>query len=189
MNRLIPPIAAAATLVLSACVTGPVAPLPPRAVATQAEIHPWGWGYAEKAVPEMAVRFGRTSLAPGEYLWAADKPDGEPTRIVVSLTRQMAWVYQGDAMVAATTISSGSGGHESPVGEFPILGKDRFHKSNRYSAAPMPFMLRLNSFGVALHGGKLPGYPASHGCIRLPMTFAQKLFGLAKIGDTVFVEG
>jgi len=160
---------------------GPIAPSPaPK---------PWGWGYSDKAKVEMAATFGTTSLKPADFRWVEDIPKTGETRIVVSLTDQMAWVYRGDRMIAATTVSSGKVKHESPMGQFPILEKTAFHRSNRYSAAPMPYMLRLNRWGVALHGGVVPGYPASHGCIRLPVAFAKKLFGYVSRGDEVYVEG
>ena len=180
-------IALTALLALSGCATnappqlaGPVAP--------QA-VKPWGWGYADKAKAEMAATFGTVALKPAESRWVSDIPADGATKIVVSLSDQLAWVYRSDRMIAATTVSSGKLNHESPVGQFPILGKEIFHRSNRYSAAPMPFMLRLNRYGVALHGGVVPGYPASHGCIRLPMAFAKKLYGYVSRGDAVYVEG
>src|SRR5690606_8804076 len=85
-------------------------------------------------------------------------------------------------------ISSGQPGHRTPTGVFSILQKARYHESNIYSGAPMPFMQRLTWSGIALHAGQLPGYPASHGCIRLPYQFAQRLFGLTRIGARVVVS-
>jgi hypothetical protein len=164
-------------MLLSACavdqrqVAGPVVP------AAAAEPRPWGWGYSAKAKAEMAATFGVASLAAPDSRWVSDVPATGPVRVVVSLSDQMAWVYRGKK------------NHESPVGQFPILDKQVFHRSNRYSAAPMPFMLRLNRYGVALHGGVVPGYPASHGCFRLPMSFAKKLFATVARGDVVYVEG
>lgn len=176
-------------MLLSACavdqrqVAGPVAP------AAAAEPRPWGWGYSAKAKAEMAATFGVASLAAPDSRWVSDVPATGPVRVVVSLSDQMAWVYRADRLIGASTISSGKKNHESPVGQFPILDKQVFHRSNRYSAAPMPFMLRLNRYGVALHGGVVPGYPASHGCFRLPMSFAKKLFATVARGDVVYVEG
>jgi lipoprotein-anchoring transpeptidase ErfK/SrfK len=136
-----------------------------------------------------AAAFGVASLAAPDSRWVSDVPATGPVRVVVSLSDQMAWVYRADRLIGASTISSGKKNHESPVGQFPILDKQVFHRSNRYSAAPMPFMLRLNRYGVALHGGVVPGYPASHGCFRLPMSFAKKLFATVARGDVVYVEG
>ena len=184
MKRFVLPLAAA--LLVGGCATEPApmpGPVPPAAPAK------YGWGFTDKAKAEMAATFGTTMLKPAESRWVADAPTAGPTKIVISLSDQLAWVYRGGRMVAVTTVSSGKTDHESPVGLFPILDKQVFHRSNRYSAAPMPFMLRLNRYGVALHGGVVPGYPASHGCIRLPMTFAKKLFATVSRGDPVYIEG
>ena len=174
----------AATLALAGCQTQQVAaPAAPPAPTV------WGWGFSQKAKAEMATTFGTTTLPAPESRWVPDVPAAGPVKVVVSLTDQLAWVYRGDRMIGVTTVSSGMKDHESPVGEFPILGKEAFHRSNRYSNAPMPFMMRLNRYGVALHGGVVPGHPASHGCIRLPMAFAKKLFATVSRGDTVYIEG
>ena len=126
-------------------------------------------------------------LGPGDWVWRPEPAAVGATTIVISLRRQLAYVYRSGRLIGAATISSGSAGHESPIGRFNILEKAKLHRSNRYSAAPMPFMLRLNWYGVAMHGGNVPGYPASHGCIRLPMGFAKTLFETAGVGDLVFV--
>jgi lipoprotein-anchoring transpeptidase ErfK/SrfK len=179
MNRTTLFATLAATLALAACST-----VPQRTAAPQ----PFGWGFSDKAAQAMATNLGRTSLKPGEHVWRAEAKPAGPTDVVIDLSRQMAFVYRGGSLVAASTISSGKIGHDSPVGHFPILEKNRIHKSNRYSDAPMPFMQRLTWNGIALHGGALPGYPASHGCIRLPMKFAQKLFAATTVGSNVYIE-
>jgi hypothetical protein len=115
-------------------------------------------------------------------------PPGEgPVRIVVSLSEQKAFVYKAGALVAASRVSTGRRGHETPTGTFPILEKQVHHRSNRYSNAPMPFMQRLTAYGIALHAGHVPGYPASHGCIRLPWGFAKRLYGMTGSGTTVTI--
>lgn len=184
MKPLLPAIAAA--LLLAGCATTP--PVPTVAAAPPAPAK-YGWGYSDKAKAEMAATFGTVALKPAESRWVAEVPATGPVKVVISLSDQLAWIYRGDRMIAATTISSGKKDHESPVGLFPILGKEVFHRSNRYSAAPMPNMLRLNRWGVALHGGVVPGYPASHGCIRLPYAFAKRLYGVVAVGDPVYIEG
>ena len=78
-------------------------------------------------------------------------------------------------------------GHPTPVGIFNILGKERLHHSNIYSGAPMPFMQRITWSGVAMHEGALPGYPASHGCIRLPHDFAKRMFGVTQGNERVII--
>lgn len=126
-------------------------------------------------------------LKAGEYIWAPEiAPDG-PVTIIVSLTLQRAYAYRNGVPIGTSTISSGKAGHETPLGVFVILQKDIDHKSNLYDGAPMPFMQRLTWDGVAMHAGNVPGYPASHGCIRLPAAFAKLRFGTTKIGLTVVV--
>jgi lipoprotein-anchoring transpeptidase ErfK/SrfK len=137
----------------------------------------------------MVATFGRTGLAPGQYLWAAAVPtEGDP-RIVVDLLTQMIYAYRGDTLVGAATISSAKKGMITPLGFWSILEKRPFYRSKKYDNAPMPFMQRIDEYGIAFHGGNNPGYPASHGCIRLPMKFAEKLYGLTKIGSKVVIEG
>jgi hypothetical protein len=113
-------------------------------------------------------------------------PNG-PVVIVVSLPGQLAYVYRNGVRIAVANVSTGRPGFDTPAGIYSILQKHREHFSNRYDNAPMPFMQRLSWDGVALHAGNVPGYPASHGCIRLPYAFAEKLFGLTTQGMTVVV--
>ena len=114
------------------------------------------------------------------------KPTG-PLTIVVSLGKQTVSIYDNNQKIASSPISSGMPGHETPTGIFSILEKNRYHYSNLYGGAPMPFMNRITNSGVAMHEGVVPGYPASHGCIRLPAAFARNLFGVAEIGARVIV--
>ncbi|MDE1175888.1 MAG: L,D-transpeptidase family protein [Edaphobacter sp.] len=107
----------------------------------------------------------------------------------VDLSRQRATVYRNGIRIAVSTISSGKEGHETPIGVFTILQKDKNHHSNLYNNAPMYYQQRLTWGGVALHAGGLPGYPESHGCIHLPYTFSQQLFTITTLGATVVVEG
>ena len=108
-------------------------------------------------------------------------------RVLVSLPAQRLWVFRGRELVATSPVSTGKRGHETPAGSFPILQKRVEHYSNRYDNAPMPYMQRLTHYGIALHGGRLPGYPASHGCIRLPHRFARRLYNLTDYGSRVIV--
>ena len=130
------------------------------------------------------------ALRPGQYTWAGEGEeyvqDG-PVLVVVFLGSQRARIYRGGFLIGITTISSGKRGHRTPTGMFSILQKKRFHRSNLYDDAPMPFMLRLTWDGLAIHGGVLPGYPASHGCIRIPTAFARKLFGIVTFDASVVV--
>jgi hypothetical protein len=127
------------------------------------------------------------NLPPGEYLWMPEVAPRGPVVIVVSLPEQLAYVYRNGARIGVSTVSTGRPGYETPTGIFSILQKHREHYSNLYDDAPMPFMQRLSWSGVALHAGNIPGHPASHGCIRLPYAFAEKLFGITSRGMTVVV--
>lgn len=129
-------------------------------------------------------------LKPGDFEWlpAAEVSNGEPVMVVVSLRDQRAYVYRGSERIAVTTVSTGKPGNETPTGVFPILQKKKEHYSNRYDNAPMPFMQRLTWDGIALHAGRLPGKPASHGCVRLPKEFARQLYDITRHGQTVVVS-
>lgn len=126
-------------------------------------------------------------LRRGQYIWRDDVPNAGPVTIIVSVSLQRAYVFREMELVGVAAVSTGKPGHGTPRGEFEILQKRQFHRSNIYSNAPMPFMQRLTWTGIALHGGHDPGYPASHGCIRLPLAFARLLFGATVIGAEVSV--
>lgn len=113
--------------------------------------------------------------------------ENEPVQVVISLSQQRMTVYKGGIQIETSKVSSGKAGHTTPSGIFSILQKKRRHYSNIYNNAPMPFMQRLTMSGVALHAGHVPNYPASHGCIRLPHSFAGKLFGITDRGGQVIV--
>jgi len=117
---------------------------------------------------------------------SAVDPD-QPMTIVVSLSNQKANIYRGTTLVTSTRVSTGKRGHSTKAGVFSILEKRRRHYSNLYGGAPMPWMQRLTWSGTALHAGVVPGYPASHGCIRLPYSFAPKLFSMTDVGGQVVV--
>ena len=114
------------------------------------------------------------------------KPQG-PLIIAISIETQSLKIYDGNGFFAETPISTGMRGHATPMGVFSIIQKHKFHRSNIYSGAPMPYMQRITWSGVAMHAGVLPGYPASHGCIRMPMSFAVKMWGWTKMGARVVV--
>lgn len=96
-------------------------------------------------------------------------------------------VYRDGALIAASAISTGSLGRETPTGVFTVLEKQVMHRSTTYDDAPMPYMQRLTSKGIAIHAGDLPGYAASHGCIRLPNEFAKKLYRITQVGTPVMI--
>ncbi|HET9639269.1 MAG TPA: L,D-transpeptidase [Allosphingosinicella sp.] len=126
-------------------------------------------------------------LKAGEYLWAPGIAPEGPVLLVVSLATQRAVIYRNGVPIGITTISSGRPGYRTPTGVFTILQRHVEHYSSLYNNAPMPYMQRLTWGGVALHAGDLPGYPASHGCIRLPRDFAKLLYGVTRLGMTVVV--
>lgn len=126
-------------------------------------------------------------LKPGQFIWEARAHQATDLRIVAVLDIQRIYVFDKGELVAFSTISSGKKGHATPPGTFKILQKNEKHFSNLYNNAPMPYMQRLTWDGIALHAGQIPGYPASHGCIRLPMAFARALFGVTKMDQTVMV--
>jgi hypothetical protein len=128
-------------------------------------------------------------LQPGEFTWHPDRQPTGPVAVVVSLPEQLVHVYRNGIRVAVSTCSTGKPGHSTPTGVFVVLQKDRHHHSSTYNNAPMPNMNRLTWSGIALHAGNLPGYPASHGCVRLPLDFSAKLFEITHLGTPVIIAG
>jgi len=141
------------------------------------------WGAKESRPADTAF----AELKQGEFIWFGDVARSGPLLMVVSLDEQRAYVYRNGVLTGVTTVSTGKKGHETPTGVFTILQKNKDHFSNIYDNAPMPYMQRLTWGGIALHAGGLPGYPASHGCIRLPSEFARQLFEVTSTGMTVVV--
>src|SRR5438552_13815032 len=114
------------------------------------------------------------------------KPQG-PLIIAVSIDQQKVRIYDTNGLFAESPVSTGMKGHSTPMGVFSVIQKHKMHRSNIYSGAPMPYMQRITWSGVALHAGVLPGYPASHGCIRLPNDFASYLWNVTKMNARVIV--
>lgn len=180
MTRLALALAVSGALVLGT-------PAPARASWETIEAKSVASDAASLARMHMAELFGERELRPGQFLWNERAPAGGETRLVISLSDQLAYLYRDNSLVAVSTISSGEPGRDTPTGIFPILDKKLMHRSIKYDNAPMPFMQRIDSYGIALHAGNLPGYPASHGCIRLPAKFAAKLFRTTRIGTPVLI--
>lgn len=136
-------------------------------------------------------RFLRRSLFACAALLAGAAPSAAtseaPLHLVISLSGQTLFVYRGAELVDEKPVSTGRTGFATPTGSFTVLEKRRWHRSNLYDDAPMPYMQRLTWTGVALHAGALPGYPASHGCVRLRETQAEALFRLSRRGDHVTI--
>jgi hypothetical protein len=126
-------------------------------------------------------------LRPGQFLWEPELAPSGALTMAIDLARQRAYVYRDGVRIGATTISSGKPGYETPAGVFTVLQKDKDHYSKKYHHAPMPYDLRLTWDGISVHGGRLPGYPASHGCVRLPIAFSRALFNEASMGMTVTI--
>lgn len=129
----------------------------------------------------------RRPAAPSTSAPPFARPPSSAVRIVVSLPQQKAYVFKAGELIATSPVSTGRRGYETPVGTFPILQKKVHHRSTTYDNAPMPYMQRLTWSGVALHAGHVTGRPASHGCIRLPRSFARKLYGMTNFGTTVTI--
>ena len=144
---------------------------------------------ASRFTPSLAQRVDKDAeqLTNGEFNWFPDRSPTGPIIAIVSLPDQRVYVYRDGVRIAASTCSTGKLGHRTPTGVFKILQKDKNHHSSTYNNASMPYMNRLTWSGIALHAGQLPGYPASHGCVRLPKEFAELLFGVTKLGMTVVI--
>jgi hypothetical protein len=136
--------------------------------------------------PALAQKKKRSEPAKAEQSEKLVAPVG-PLTAVISIGSQKVTVFSKDGVVARSAVSTGRSGYETPQGVFSILEKKREHFSNLYDDAPMPNMQRITWSGVAMHAGNLPGYPASHGCIRLPHGFSDRLFGLTRVGMRVIV--
>ncbi|MEQ8825018.1 MAG: L,D-transpeptidase family protein [Filomicrobium sp.] len=165
-------------------------------MSTAAQLQTLKLGLTCVAVATMAIAGVATSVQPADaakskrYSKKAKavppKTDG-PLTLMVSLKKQNVVVYDKNGVVTSAPISSGRAGHRTPKGVFSILQKRRRHYSNLYRGAAMPNMQRITWSGIALHAGPLPGYPASHGCIRLPYSFSKKLFKMTEMGTRVIV--
>lgn len=147
----------------------------------------WGAIGLLSTVPARGESGPGLSLLPGEYLWLPELAPRGPMLVLVSLPEQRAYVYRNGVRIGVASVSTGKAGFETPTGVFTVLQKHREHYSNLYDDAPMPFMQRLTWDGVAMHAGRIPGYPASHGCVRLPYEFAEKLFSVTTRGMTVVI--
>jgi hypothetical protein len=142
-----------------------------------------------KTSAELKLAKQAEALKPGEWVFAPEIAPNGPVLVYVDLGRQRATIYRNGVRIGVSTISSGKDGYETPTGVFTILEKDKDHHSKTYDDASMPYQQRLTWKGVAMHAGNLPGFPASHGCVRLPMEFAKKLFTVTPMGGTVVIAG
>ena len=184
-------VAAVGAALLAGCATSPkVVQAPPPAAPAKAELpYRWTQGNAPKAYEEAVALFGPLRLIPGQYRWTTNFPQTGDTRIVIDLMTQLFYVYRGDQLIGVSTISSGKKGRETPLGFWSVMQKKKLGYSRKYDNAPMPFMQMYDPKGIAFHAGPNPGFPASHGCVRLPLKFAERLFGLTQVGTKVIIEG
>ncbi len=126
-------------------------------------------------------------LKPGEYWWNPQLSPSGPVLAVVSIPLQIMHVYRNGILIGRTTVSTGASGHGTPSGVFTILEKKQTHYSKKYNNAPMPNMQRLTWSGICMHSGSLPGFPASHGCVRMPYDFSRLLYSITERGGTVVI--
>lgn len=148
--------------------------------------------------PQDAAQIDAPVIAPSPTATHTPEPEPPPSItvndvmrsgvvITVSLSSQQMHVFRDGVLWRSSPVSTGKRGKRTPTGVFAILQKKRFHRSNLYSNAPMPYMQRLTWSGIAIHAGRLPGYPASHGCIRIPAAFASELFKITKMASTAVI--
>ena len=192
MVRIRTLVAVGALAVLASCTTAPPPPAP--RIATPKFVPPatnyrWTNGFSASGFEAMHGMLGRTALRPGEFHWAQNFPAEGDVAITIDIANQVAFVFKGSQLVGVTNVSTGKKGHPTPLGFWTINWKRPMYRSRKYDNAPMPFMQNIDDKGIALHGGNTPGYPASHGCIRLPMAFAKQLYTLTKPGNKVVIEG
>jgi len=148
-------IAAGAAALLAGCSTSPpapvaMAPAPPPKLDNDVP-YQWTLGNAPQAHKDLVSTFGRVGLKPGEYLWTASIPSDGEMQVVIDRLTQMAYVYREDKLIGAATISTARQGYITPLGEWKILEKRPFYRSKKYDNAPMPWMERIDEYGIALH--------------------------------------
>ncbi len=142
---------------------------------------------ASQARADMLDAFGPKELKPGQYVWRDVPGAAGAERVVISISDQLAYLYRGHDLIAVSTISTGKFEKPTPPGVFSVLDKKPMYRSKTYDNAPMPWMQRIDQYGIALHAGFNPGTPASHGCVRLPMAFAKKLYTVTRVGTRVYI--
>ena len=145
-----------------------------------------GDGRADRALPADATAKQARPAPPVEA--TAPREAGEPIMAIVSIKSQQVTFYDADGWILRAPVSTGTTGRETPAGVFAVIEKDKDHHSTMYDDAWMPNMQRITWNGIALHGGPLPGYAASHGCVRMPFGFAEKLFDKTRIGMRVIIS-
>lgn len=143
---------------------------------------------AADAAPATSADRGPFGMPPGDFAWHPDRAPEGPFAIIVSIPKQRVFVYRNGLLIGTSACSTGKQGHSTPAGLFTVINKFKVHRSIKYGD-DMPNTLRLTRRGVALHGGDVPGYPVSHGCVHLPLAFADNLFELTALGTPVIIGG
>jgi hypothetical protein len=143
--------------------------------------------YAQAHTKGREVAPRTPALKPGDYVWHPEVSPAGPVVILVSVPDQLLYVYRNGVRIGRSTVSTGKPGKSTPTGVFTVLQKKVRHESSIYKGAQMPHMQRLTWSGVAMHAGHLPGYPASAGCVRLPVDVAANLYSVTTIGTTVII--
>src|SRR3977135_1715569 len=144
---------------------------------------------AMAALTALAADAGTRQTRPAPPTEAtAPRDAGEPIMAIVSIKTQQVTFYDADGWILRAPVSTGTTGREPPAGVFALSQKDKDHHSTLYDDAWMPNMQRITWNGIALHGGPLPGYAASHGCVRMPFGFAEKMFDKTRIGMRVIIS-
>jgi len=188
LRRTAGPAYAAVLTVLASCIFFPVE-------TAHAEFffgpqYKWRWSDHtlrwSDHTPSRHKHYYRTKTERSKESQPKDTAKG-PLQIIISIEDQRISLYDNGELIARSSVSTGVPSHPTPLGVFSVISKQRWHRSNIYSAAPMPYMQRITWSGIALHAGVLPGYPASHGCIRLTDSFATQLFHLTKRGTRVII--
>jgi lipoprotein-anchoring transpeptidase ErfK/SrfK len=182
MKQLVYALALSGSCVLATS----VASTPARALETF-EAQMQATDAATQARIDMADAFGSKELRPGQYVWREVPEAAGPQRVVISLSDQMAYLYRGDTLIAATTISSGRDSKPTPTGVFSILNKTPMYRSKKYDNAAMPYAQFFEPHGIALHAGYVGDEPNSHGCVHLPTAFAKKLYSVTGVGTPVYI--
>lgn len=171
----------------SACVLGSAFEAEPALALETPEAQMAAADAASQARVDMMDAFGDRVLKPGQFVWRDIPESAGAERVVISLTDQMAYIYRGETLMAATTISSGRDEKPTPTGIFSVLNKMPMYRSKKYDNAPMPYAEFFEPHGIALHSGFVGREPNSHGCVHLPAVFAKKLYSVTPVGTPVYI--
>ena len=181
----------AAVSLLGGCATAPepAALTPVAVVQKQAPAYRWTNGFAPKAQEEATATFGALALRPGDHRWVDNVPATGDAKVVIDLKTQLLYVYRDERLVGVSTISSGKKGKETQLGYWSVLPRSARDLAANMTMRRCPSCRCTTPRAWPSTGGALPGYPASHGCVRLPVKFAERLFTMTRVGTKVVIEG